>query len=519
MTSIEQREKLHANIWKMADEARGSIDGWDFKQFVLGTLFYRFISEAFANYLSDDEFDYAKASDDDISDELRRETIKEKGFFIKPSELFVNVVETAKGDDNLNEKLRQIFQNIENSAVGHASENDIKGLFDDFDTTSNRLGGDVMMRNRRLANLLENVKNLNFGLPGEMQIDLFGDAYEFLISNYAAHAGKSGGEFFTPQCVSRLVARLALSGQTEVNGVYDPACGSGSLLLQAWKAIGAKNLTGKDSLCGQEINMTTYNLARMNMFLHGVGYETFSIEHGDTLVDPKFGDRQFDAVVSNPPYSIHWVGDDNPKVSDDNRFRSTKRAPKTKADMAFVLDCLHHLSARGRAAIVCFPGILYRGGAEQEIRKHLVKNKNAVEAVIAMPENLFYGTSIATNILVLSKHKSDARTLFVDAGTDDFFKKEPRNNILTDEHADRVVALFERREPVPHVAALVDNSEIEANNFNLSVSTYVEPRDTREAVDIDALNAEIAKIVRRQQELRTELDAIVAKLEADEARG
>lgn len=519
MTSSQQRESLHAAIWRMADKTRGSVDGWDFRQFVLGALFYRFISETFANYLSDDEFDYTQASDADITDELRQETIKEMGFFIKPSHLFTNVVKKVEKYPDINIELTEVFSEIDSIVAGQESEEDFKGLFNDFNTTSERLGKDVEHRNRKLVELLQGVKELNFGPPGEMQIDLFGDAYEFLISNYAAHAGKSGGEFFTPQCVSRLVARLALSGQTEVNGVYDPACGSGSLLLQAWKAIGAKNLTGKDSLCGQEINMTTYNLARMNMFLHGVGYETFSIEHGDTLVDPKFGDRQFDAVVSNPPYSIHWVGDDNPKVSDDNRFRSTKRAPKTKADMAFVLDCLHHLSARGRAAIVCFPGILYRGGAEQEIRKHLVKNRNAVEAVIAMPENLFYGTSIATNILVLSKHKSDARTLFVDASTDDFFKKEPRNNVLTDEHADRIVALFERREAVAHVAALVDNSEIETNGYNLSVSTYVEPEDTREPVDIDALNAEIAQIVRRQHELRTELDGIVAGLEAEEREG
>lgn len=520
MTSIEQRERLHAAIWRMADKARGAVDGWDFKQFVLGALFYRFISETFANYLSDDEFDYAKASDEDISDELRQETIKEKGFFIKPSELFANVVETAGKNGDLNEDLQKIFKNIEASAEGQASQGDIKGLFGDFDTTSTRLGDDVMKQHKRLAALLADVKDLDFGPPGEMQIDLFGDAYEFLISNYAAHAGKSGGEFFTPQCVSRLVARLALSGQTEVNGIYDPACGSGSLLLQARRVAGADALMGKDCLCGQEINPTTYNLARMNMFLHGVGYETFSIRRDDTLLAPQFGDRTFDAVVSNPPYSTHWVGDDDPTLKSDDRFSAAVfLAPRKNADMAFVLDCLYHLSARGRAAIVCFPGILYRGGAEQKIRAHLVKDRNAVEAVIALPKNLFYGTNIATSILVLSKHKSSPETLFIDAGTEDFFKKETNNNILEDKHVDRIVSLFERRETVAHVSALVDNDTIADNGFNLSVSTYVEPRDTREAVDIAALNTEIAQIVSRQQELRAELDGIVARLEAEEAAG
>ena len=526
MTSTQQRESLHAAIWKMADGIRGSVDGWDFKQFVLGALFYRFISETFANYLSDDEFDYTKASDSDITDELRQETIKEMGFFIKPSQLFVNVLTTDdKKRPNLNIDLNNAFKEIESTAVGQASEEDFKGLFSDFNTSSERLGEDPDHRIRKLAELLVGVRNLDFGPPGEMQIDLFGDAYEFLISNYAAHAGKSGGEFFTPQCVSRLVARLALSGQTEVNGIYDPACGSGSLLLQARRVAGAENLVGSECICGQEINLTTYNLARMNMFLHGVGYEKFSIKLGDTLLKPQFADRKFDAIVSNPPYSTHWIGDDDSTLLNDVRFSAPCiLAPKKNADMAFVLDCLHHLSARGRAAIVCFPGILYRGGAEQKIRAHMMGNeggRNVVEAVIALPKNLFYGTSIATNILVLSKHKSDARTLFIDAGTAGFFKKEPRNNILTDEHVDRIVSLFERRETVPHVAALVDDSAIAANGFNLSVSTYVEPEDTREPVDIGVLNAEIAQIVRRQQELRAELDGIVAGLEAEgqESRG
>ena len=513
MTSTKQREELQSAIWKIANEVRGAVDGWDFKQFVLGTLFYRFISENFTNFIEggDESIDYASLSDSVITSEIKDDATKTKGYFIYPSQLFVNIAKNANTNVNLNTDLSAVFAAIESSASGYASEHDIKGLFADFDTTSNRLGNTVEEKNKRLAAVIKGVESLNFGSFEDNQIDLFGDAYEFLISNYAANAGKSGGEFFTPQNVSKLIAQLALSGQSSVNKIYDPACGSGSLLLQAKKQFNEHLI--EDGFFGQEINHTTYNLARMNMFLHNINYDKFDIALGDTLMNPRHGnEKPFDAIVSNPPYSVNWVGSDDPTLINDDRFAPAGvLAPKSKADFAFVLHALSYLSARGRAAIVCFPGIFYRGGAEQKIRKYLIDN-NFVETVISLPPNLFYGTSIATNILVLSKHKTDTKTQFIDASGKDFFKKETNNTVLTDEHIERIVGIFDRKEDVKNVAISVDNDKIAANDYNLSVSSYVEKEDTREEVDIDEMNRRIAETVARQQVLRDEIDKIVADL-------
>lgn len=515
MTSTKQRENLQSTIWKIANDVRGAVDGWDFKQFVLGTLFYRFISENFTSFIEggDESIDYASMSDDVITPEIKDDATKTKGYFIYPSQLFVNVARDANTNANLNTDLSSIFNSIESSANGYASEHDIKGLFADFDTTSNRLGNTVEEKNKRLAAVINGVASLDFGDFEDNQIDLFGDAYEFLISNYAANAGKSGGEFFTPQNVSKLIAQLAMFGQSSVNKIYDPACGSGSLLLQARKQFDEHLI--EDGFFGQEINHTTYNLARMNMFLHNINYDKFDISLGDTLLNPQYGDEKpFDAIVSNPPYSVNWVGSDDPTLINDDRFAPAGvLAPKSKADFAFVLHALSYLSARGRAAIVCFPGIFYRGGAEQKIRKYLVDN-NFVETIISLPPNLFYGTPIAVNVLVLSKHKTDTRTQFIDANGEDFFKKETNNNVLTDEHIARIIGIFSKKEDVKNVAVSVDNDKIAANDYNLSVSSYVEQEDKREEVDIVELNHKIVEIVARQQVLRTEIDEIVADLES-----
>lgn len=514
MTSIKQREELHATIWKIANDVRGAVDGWDFKQYVLGTLFYRFISEHFTNYVEagDKSIGYARMSDDKITPAIKDDLIKTKGYFIYPSQLFVNVAKTANTNENLNTELAAIFNAIESSAQGKASEKNIRGLFADFDTTSNRLGNTVADKNRRLAAVIKGVESLDFGDFADNEIDLFGDAYEFLISNYAANAGKSGGEFFTPQSVSKLIARLALLGQDTINKVYDPACGSGSLLLQVEKTFGKHNID--DGFYGQEINHTTYNLARMNMFLHGIGYDEFNIALGDTLLDPQHGaEKPFDAIVSNPPYSVSWIGSADPTLINDPRFAPAGvLAPDSKADFAFVLHALSYLSARGRAAIVCFPGIFYRGGAEQMIRQYLVEN-NFVECVIAMPPNLFFGTSIGVCVLVLSKHKSDTTTRFIDASGEDFFRKETNNNVLTDEHIERIIDLFSSQDEVEHVAKSVDKSTIAENGFNLSVNTYVKAKDTREVIDIAKLNEEIAQTVSRITTLRTDIDAIIKEIE------
>lgn len=514
MSSIQQRAELQSQIWKIANDVRGSVDGWDFKQFVLGTLFYRFISENFSNYIEadDESLNYAALDDGIITSEIKDDAIKTKGYFMYPSQLFVNVVKNANDNPNLNTDLAAIFSAIEGSASGYPSERDIKGLFADFDTTSNRLGNTVKEKNTRLCAVLKGVAGLGFGNFHDNQIDLFGDAYEFLISNYAANAGKSGGEFFTPQHVSRLIARLAMHKQTSVNKIYDPACGSGSLLLQAKKHFDAHII--EDGFFGQEINHTTYNLARMNMFLHNINYDKFNIVLGNTLLDPHFGDEKpFDAIVSNPPYSVTWIGSDDPTLINDERFAPAGvLAPKSKADFAFVLHSLSYLSGKGRAAIVCFPEIFYRGGAEQKIRQYLIDN-NFVETVISLAPNLFFGTSIAVNILVLSKHKGDSKTQFIDASG--LFKKETNNNILTEEHIAHIMELFDSKADVAHLAKSVEYGTIAENNYNLSVSSYVEAKDTRELIDIAVLNKEIKSTVAKIDRLRTDIDAIVAELEGD----
>ena len=519
MTSTQQRDELQNKIWKIANEVRGAVDGWDFKQFVLGTLFYRFISENFANYIEggDDSIDYAELSDDVITPEIKDDAVKTKGYFIYPSQLFVNVVKDADTNPNLNTDLKAIFDSIESSANGYASEKNIKGLIADFDTTSNRLGSTVESKNKRLAAVLKGIGELDFGDFEENKIDLFGDAYEFLIHNYAANAGKSGGEFFTPQNVSKLISQLAMHKQTRVSKIYDPAAGSGSLLLQAKKQFDDHII--EDGFYGQEINHTTYNLARMNMFLHNVNYDKFNIALGDTLIDPQFrNEKDFDAIVSNPPYSIHWIGSDDPTLINDDRFAPAGvLAPKSKADFAFVLHSLSYLSGRGRAAIVCFPGIFYRGGAERKIRKYLVDN-NYIETIISLPPNLFYGTSIAVNILVLSKHKiNNTKIQFIDASGEDFFTKQTNNNILEDEHIKKIIDIFDKKEDVPYIAKSVDNNLIAENDYNLSVSSYIEVKDTRPQTDIKELNERIHRIVARENELRAEIDKIVAELEEDEA--
>lgn len=513
MIESKQRAELQRQIWQIANDVRGSIDGWDFKQYVLSTLFYRFISEDFVNYVEagDENINYASSSDDIISEEIKQECIKSKGYFIYPSQLFCNMVANADKNDDLNIDLQKVFTAIESSAVGEESEEDIKGLFADFDTTSSRLGNSVQDRNKRLAAVLKGISELEFGAFSENQIDIFGDAYEFLISNYAANAGKSGGEFFTPQSVAKLISQLALYKQETINKIYDPACGSGSLLLQAKKQFDAHKI--EEGFFGQEINHTTYNLARMNMFLHNINYSKFKINLGDTLLNPEFNnDKPFDAIVSNPPYSIKWIGSDDPTLINDERFAPAGvLAPKSKADFAFILHSLNYLSAKGRAAIVTFPGIFYRGGAEQKIRQYLIDN-NYIETIISVAPNLFYGTSIAVNILVLSKNKANTQTQFIDAN--ELFKKEINNNVLTDEHIETILSAFGKKENIAHFSQMVDMEKIKENDYNLAVSSYVEAKDTREVINIDALNTEINETVAKITKLRNEIDAIIQEIEA-----
>lgn len=516
MPSNREREELHKAIWSIADDLRGSVDGWDFKQYILGIMFYRYISENITNYINEGErkagdtsFDYAKLKDSEAEPE-RNNLVKEKGFFILPSELFVNVVKKAREDENLNETLEKIFNNIENSAKGAESEDDFSGLFDDIDVNSNKLGATVGKRNEKLVKILEGIAGIDLGKYQDNKIDAFGDAYEFLMSMYASNAGKSGGEFFTPQEVSELLTRLAIVGKKSINKVYDPACGSGSLLLKSAKILGKENV--RNGFFGQEINLTTYNLCRINMFLHDIGYDKFDIACEDTLVSPQhWDDEPFEVIVSNPPYSIKWAGDDNAVLINDPRYAPAGvLAPKSKADFAFIMHSLSWLATNGTASIVCFPGILYRGGAEQKIRKYLIDN-NFVDCIIQLPDNLFFGTSIATCIMVLKKSKKDNSTLFIDATN--YCVKVTNNNKLTDDNINDIVELYTNREDKEHITKLVSNEEIAENDYNLSVSTYVEKEDTREKIDIVELNKEIDEIVAREQVLRDEIKKIIAKIE------
>ena len=512
----QEREELHRAIWAIADELRGAVDGWDFKNYVLGTMFYRYISEDLTNYINqgereagDSEFDYAQMSDEE-AEGAKESLVQEKGFFILPSDLFCNVCKIAETDENLNERLERIFNSIENSAKGSESEDDFKGLFDDFDVNSNKLGPTVAKRNERLAKLLLGIKNMNLGNIQDHSIDAFGDAYEYLMGMYASNAGKSGGEFFTPSEVSILLTRLGTVGKRSINKAYDPACGSGSLLLKSAEILGKDAV--RNGFYGQEVNITTYNLCRINMFLHEIGFDKFDIACDDTLTSPQhWGEEPFELIVSNPPYSIKWAGDDNPLLINDPRFAPAGvLAPKSKADMAFIMHSLSWLAPNGAAAIVCFPGIMYRGGAEQKIRKYLVDN-NFVDCVIQLPSNLFYGTSIATCIMVLRKGKEDNKVLFIDASKE--FVKVTNNNKLTAANIDRIVDVYAKREEVAHFSHLASYDEVAENDFNLSVSTYVEQEDTREKVDIVKLNAEIAEIVAREDVLRKEIDKIIAEIE------
>jgi len=511
-----QRAELHKTIWRMANELRGSVDGWDFKSYVLGMLFYRFISENLTEYINRQEreagtpdFDYAKLSDADA--EFGRESlVAEKGFFIPPSELFVNIRANAKGNENLNETLERVFKDIEGSAVGSASEDDLKGLFDDLDVNSTRLGSTVAKRNATLVKLLEAIGDLPLGDFADNTIDIFGDAYEYLMGMYASSAGKSGGEYYTPQEVSELLARITVVGKTSVNKVYDPAVGSGSLLLKFDKVLGKDGV--RQGYFGQEINLTTYNLARINMFLHNVNYEKFDIALGDTLTEPAhWDDEPFEAIVSNPPYSIKWEGDANPLLINDPRFAPAGvLAPKSKADLAFVMHILSWLAVNGTAAVVSFPGVLYRGGAEKKIRKYLIDN-NYLDAIIQLPPDLFFGTTIGTCIMVLKKSKTDNSVLFIDGSAE--FTRSGNKNKLTAEHQSKILHAFTGREAIEHFSQLVSNDEISDNDYNIAVSSYVEEEDTREVIDIQELNTEIEQIVARQAELRTSISSIVADLE------
>lgn len=518
ITREQERKELHDTIWAMSNQLRGSVDGWDFKQYVLGMIFYRFISENLTNYINKGEieagaadFDYAKLSDEE-AEQARQGLIEEKGFFILPSQLFVNVKDAARNDENLNMTLESVFRAIEGSAVGTPSEESMKGLFEDFDVNSTRLGRTVAKRNEKLVQILEGIADMDLGDSREHTIDVFGDAYEYLMGMYASNAGKVGGEYFTPQEVAELLAKLATVDREKVTRVYDPACGSGSLLLQVAKVLGKDNV--RDGFYGQEINPTTYNLARINMFLHEVGYDKFDIACDDTLLAPQHWDEEpFEIIVSNPPYSIKWKGEDDPLLINDPRFSSAGvLAPKNNADFAFILHALSWLDTNGVGAFVCFPGIMYRTGAEQKIRKYLVDN-NYVDAIIQLPQNLFFGVSIATCIMILKKSKTDNNILFIDASKE-CVKAGNKNKLDADKNINNIVSCYKDRCNVEYVSTLASYEDVKEQEYNLTVTTYVKKEDTREIVNIQQLNLELIDIAEQSNELRTKINKIIMEMEA-----
>lgn len=518
----QERAELHRAIWQIANDLRGSVDGWDFKSYVLGMLFYRFISENLTSYINTDErrsgkkdFNYAELTDKE-AEFGRADTVKEKGFYILPSELFVNVCKKAKNDSNLNETLSKVFDNIESSAMGTSSEEDLKGLFDEIDVNDKKkLGDTVEKRNNKLRDLLFAIGKLNLGDLKDSTIDLFGDAYEFLIGMFAANAGRSGGEYFTPQEVSELLANITTIGKKQINKVYDPCCGSGSLLLKFSKVLGKDNV--RQGFFGQDSNATIYDLCRMNMFLHDIDYNKFNIANGDTLFEPKhWDDEPFDVIVSNPPYSLKTYMKDEyngqwQNLINDLRFSPAGvMAPRSRPDLAFTMHMLAWLSTSGTAAIVEFPGVLYRGGAEQKIRKYLIDN-NYVDVVIQLPPDLFFGTTIATCVVVLKKSKNDNKTLFIDASAE--FVRGGNKNKLSEDNRKKILNAFINREDIEYFAKLVDNKDVANNDYNIAVSSYVTAEDTREVIDIKELNEKISQILARQNELRIAIDEIIEDIE------
>ena len=517
MANQNERAELHKTIWKIANDLRGSVDGWEFKAYVLGSIFYRFISENMCDYIhklmeaaGQPEFDYTTISDE-MAERIREKMVQEKGYFILPSQLFQNVVKTAEKDENLNEHLTNIFRSIEESAMNTPSEDDLRGLFSDFAVDNAALGSTVIKRNQLLAKVLKTVASMDLGARyDDTENDTIGDTYEYLMQMYASEAGKSGGQFFTPQQVSELLARIASWQNPDIQKVYDPACGSGSLLLKFAKTVGKENPDLK--YFGQEINPTTYNLCRINMFLHNVNFDNFDIALDDTLLRPQhMQDAPFDAIVSNPPYSLKWEGKDNTILINDERYSPAGvLAPKSAADLAFTMHMLWHLSERGTCAIVEFPGVLYRSGDEKKIREYLIR-ENRVDTVIQLPPNLFYGVGIATCIIVLKKSaKRDASVLFIDASK--LFQKNGNKNVLLPEHQDKIMELYANRKDVQYQAKLVKNDDILTNDCNLSVSSYVEQEDTREKINITEVNSTLSALIAEGNALNEKIEAIIKEL-------
>lgn len=516
----QEKQRLEKQLWSIANELRGKMDADEFRDYILGFIFYKYLSEKqylFANKLleTEDVKDYARITDADDLEAIQEESLEKLGYFLKPDELFSAIAQKGniKVDDTdedatdnfILDDLQGILNAIEQSTMGNESEDDFTKLFEDIDLASTKLGRSAGARNQLIAKVLAHLDQIDFKLD-EVDSDVLGDAYEYLIAQFASGAGKKAGEFYTPQQVSRILSKIVTMGKSQVKNAYDPACGSGSLLLRIAKEANV------GEFFGQELNRTTYNLARMNMILHDVHFSRFDIQQEDTLTHPQHLDMQFEAIVANPPFSAHWSSNDNPLNETDDRFSQYgKLAPKTKADFAFVQHMIYQLADNGTAAIVLPHGVLFRGAAEGVIREYIIKEQNYLDAVIGLPPNIFYGTSIPACILVLKKCRvHDDNILFIDASKD--FLKVGNQNMLTDEHVMKIVNTYEAREAIDKYSYAAPLSEIAENDYNLNIPRYVDTFEEEEPVDLDAVTKELIALESQSAEIDSRIAGFCAEL-------
>ena len=512
--SEELQQKLRAQLWEVANNLRGNMSANEFMYFSLGFIFYKYLSEKIENYadraLEDDEITFKQlwqSGEEDaleLQEEVKKQCLENIGYFVEPQYLFTSIIDAIKRKENIIPSLERSLKRIEDSTLGQESEDDFGGLFSDIDLASPKLGKTTDDKNTLISNVLIALNGIDFGADEATQIDILGDAYEYMISQFAAGAGKKAGEFYTPQEVSQILAEIVTIGHTRLRNVYDPTCGSGSLLIRAAH-------TGRAyEIFGQEKNPTTYNLCRMNMLLHGIKFSNFQIENGDTLEADAFGDTQFDAVVANPPFSAEWSAAD--KFNNDDRFsRAGRLAPRKTADYAFILHMLYHLVDGGTMACVVPHGVLFRGNAEGVIRRFLIEKKNCIDAIIGLPANIFYGTSIPTCILVMKKcRKEDDNILFIDASKE--LKKVKTQNKLRKEHIDKIVDTYRNRTEIEKYSHLATLQEVADNDYNLNIPRYVDTFEEEEPIDIKAVMAEIKELEAKRADLDKEIEGYLREL-------
>ena len=500
--SEELQQKLRTQLWTVANTLRGNMSAGDFMYYTLGFIFYKYLSEKIEksadDILKDDGVSFKQAwasNDDELKEALKEECIQDLGYFVEPEYLYSTIISMIEHKENILPALERSLKKIEDSTIGQDSEDDFGGLFSDIDLASPKLGKTADDKNRLISDVLVNLQGIDFGLNEAEEIDILGDAYEYMIGQFAAGAGKKAGEFYTPQEVSEILSEIVITGKNRLKSVYDPTCGSGSLLLRTARGGNA------DAIFGQEKNPTTFNLCRMNMLLHGIKYKDFEIHNGDTLENDELGEQQFDAVVANPPFSAEWTAAD--KFNNDDRFsKAGVLAPKSKADYAFILHMLYHLNDGGTMACVAPHGVLFRGAAEGKIRRFLIEKKNYIDAIIGLPANIFYGTSIPTCILVMKKcRQSDDNILFIDASKE--FEKVKTQNKLRPEHIQKIIETYRTRAEIEKYSHCATLNEIEENDYNLNIPRYVDTFEEEEEIDIKAVMAEIKEL----ESKRTELDA------------